>query len=122
MVHWYSHVKHIQSSSFKTDVPQDIKVRFYDHIMAHEYVMFQKAGTNPAFAAKLMTLEGFPAFSMPGQIGQPNPAQEQAMGGPNPMEQPVNNEIAPEPTPSGEQLPPDTGNELEPEPPMLPGE
>jgi hypothetical protein len=65
LVHWYSHVKNIQSSSFKSDVPPEIKQIHYDHIEAHEYFMFEKAKTNMLFKQKLDQLDGFPIFSIP---------------------------------------------------------
>lgn len=104
IVHWTSHVKQIQSSSFKNDVPPEIKQIFFDHIEAHEFWMFKKMG-NPAFAQRMMTLEGFPAISI--SVPQPPPiAGETPPETAQPMEgqPPINNELAPEPTDVGEPV------------------
>lgn len=114
IVHWQSHVKFIQTRSFKEDLPPQIQQLFYDHIEAHEYFMLEKAQeptVSPVFIQKLQALEGFPLFSMVAPVQQgaagigvpPAPGEApQPMGGEPP---PTDDTTAPEPTDSGEVPP-----------------
>ena len=63
IVHWKTHVKAIQSRTFKEECPPDVRDRVLDHISLHEFVMTKKAAENPAFEAKLAELPLFPIFS-----------------------------------------------------------
>lgn len=112
IVHWQSHVKFIQTRSFKEDIPPETKQLYFDHIEAHEYFMLEKAQeqtVSPVFIQKLQTLEGFPLFSLvmptvqaeaPGIGIPPEPG-----AGPQPMPPeappPVNEGTTPEPTDGG---------------------
>lgn len=69
LVHWYNHVKYMQSPTFKEDVPEFIQQLFILHCMGHEFHMHMKAKSNPAFMQRLLSLENFPMFTLPGQVG-----------------------------------------------------
>ena len=67
----------MNSATWENHVPDDIKRRMEDHILATEYLMEQKAAINPMFAQILATLPGYPVF------WTPTPQQEAApQGGP----------------------------------------
>lgn len=112
IVHWNTHVKFIQSRSFKEDVPREIKQLYYDHIMTHEFFMFEKGKeptVSPIFIQKLHSLEGFPLFFIvaPVQPAPPIlPENQTPPQGQVPPELPPNNEeIMPEPTDPGALAP-----------------
>ena len=62
IVHWKTHVKAIQSRSFKEECPPEYREKVLDHISLHEFIMVEKAKQNPAFEAELATLPLFPIF------------------------------------------------------------
>ncbi len=62
IIHWHCHIRLAQDWGFKYQTPQNIQQAVIDHIMATEYLMSQKAVTNPAFAQRLAALDGFPLF------------------------------------------------------------
>jgi len=62
IVHWKTHTKAIQNRSFKEECPPEYREKVLDHIALHEFVMIEKAQTNPAFEAKLAELPLFPIF------------------------------------------------------------
>lgn len=117
LVHWQSHVKFIQSRSFKEDVPPQIKQLYFDHILAHEFFMIEKAQeqtVSPLFVQKLQSLEGFPLFFIVGSPVQPSPDMGQQMLSaqgqgttptPMPEQSSTNDSTMPEPTDSGETSP-----------------
>lgn len=82
LVHWFSHVKEMQSASFKEDTPPEIKKAFIGHLQVHEYWMWTKAAINPAFKQRLLMTAGFPAVSEPPPVVQPTPAGMPAPGAP----------------------------------------
>lgn len=61
IVHWRTHIKYMNTYAFQ-QWPEKKKETLFDHVMGHEYEMHRLMQKNPAFAQKLMTLEGFPAF------------------------------------------------------------
>ena len=63
IVHWKTHVKAIQSRTFKEECPPHYREKVLEHIALHEFVMVEKAQANPAFEAKLAELPLFPIFS-----------------------------------------------------------
>ena len=62
IVHWKTHVKAIQSRTFKEECPPHYREKVLEHIALHEFVMVEKAQANPAFEAKLAELPLFPIF------------------------------------------------------------
>jgi hypothetical protein len=113
IVHWQSHVKFIQTRSFKEDLPPEVKQNYFDHIEAHEYFMLEKAKehtVSPLYHQKLQQLEGFPLFSLvappmaaaPG-MGMPPEGPMPPAGGQAPP--PMDESAMPEPTPEGEVPP-----------------
>lgn len=113
IVHWQSHVKFIQSRSFKEDVPPDKKQLFYQHIRTTEYFMLEKAReptVSPLFIQKLQSLEQFPLFMIIPQvpIAPPAPSGEAPMSGvaaPPAATPPIDETIQPEPTDTGDMPP-----------------
>jgi hypothetical protein len=119
IVHWQSHVKFIQTRSFKEDVPPEIKELYFDHIAAHEYFMLEKTQeptVSPVFVQKLQALEGLPLFMLvrPPQMGMAPeagmplsapPEQKEASGPPPTEPPPIDDTTAPEPTDTGETPP-----------------
>ena len=114
IVHWQSHVKFIQTRSFKEDVPPEIKQLYFDHVEAHEFFIIEKAKeptVSPAFMQKLQALEGFPLFSVvaaPAATPSPDMGQGDPMAGGQgapPPEAPTDEQGMPEPTDPGEDSP-----------------
>lgn len=110
IIHWQTHVKFIQTRSFKEDVPEPIKQMFFSHIRTHEMWMLRKLKlplVSPVYTQKLQTLEGFPMFMVLPPIPQAAPAgapgEPPAPGGPMPPP-PVDESTSPEPT--GMEAPP----------------
>ena len=87
LVHWQTHVKFIQTRSFKEDLPSEIQQLFYDHIEAHEYFMITKAQeptVSPLYIQKLQSLELFPLFSIITPPAPPPPVDGATMAPPPP--------------------------------------
>lgn len=115
IIHWESHVKFIQTRTFKEDFPENIKQLYYDHIEAHEFFMLEKAmepTVSPAFMARLQTLTQFPLFSIVGAPGANAgvPGAEPAPGGTGKVAPPPDPALGdpaaqPEPTDTGEKPP-----------------
>lgn len=105
--HWQTHMKAIQSRSFEL-VSKGQKEKLFEHILTHEYLMWEKtqsATPNQAFLEKLQLLDGFPAFF---KVPQPQPIQQSAPGIPGGGIAPQG--IAPDetgaaPLPVGEPIP-----------------
>lgn len=76
--HWHSHVKRIQSRSFKEEVDPEFRLNFIEHITAHEYIMVEKAKINPKFSAELAQLSLFPLFYRD-EMFSPQSQQQQAV-------------------------------------------
>ena len=62
IVHWKTHTKAMQERTFKEECPIDYREEMMEHIAIHEFLMVEKAKTNPAFEAKLAELPNFPVF------------------------------------------------------------
>lgn len=60
--HWESHVRALQSRSFKEEAGPDIKAAMKKHLYVTEQLMLEKGKTNPLFQAKLAELRLFPIF------------------------------------------------------------
>ena len=58
-VHWYSHVKFMQSAEFK-EFPPKIKELFIDHVRGTEFLIFDRMAGNPVF--KQMIATTYPSF------------------------------------------------------------
>lgn len=82
--HWKIHARVPQEYYFKS-LPDNVKQAFGDHIMATEYLMWDKARINPLFMEQLKALPNFPMFYMPDvpiQVaGAPMDGEESAAGG-----------------------------------------
>ena len=63
-VHWNEHFLFMQSKEFSdtTSVPQAVRQLFAEHLLATEYLMYEKAKRSFAFAQELMTLPHFPCL------------------------------------------------------------
>ncbi len=90
IVHWRTHMILMNNFSWEMNVDRENKERLYDHQMATEMLMYDKAKTNTAFAQILDSLPGFPAFYHPdpGLPEQKSSPQPQDMGGGLPMSMP----------------------------------
>lgn len=96
ITHWQTHMKVIQSANFDK-VPEKVQQMVFDHILAHEYLMYmQTTKVNGAgMSQKLQALEGWPAFF---EIPEPDmeaaqaqsgvPPEQMAEGAPQPGQQP----------------------------------
>ena len=62
IAHWESHVRAVQSRSFKEDASLEIQAAMKQHIHITEQLMIEKMGTNPLFQAKVAELKLFPLF------------------------------------------------------------
>lgn len=99
--HWKVHAQFIQNRSFKTMTPKPIQEMFEKHILATEYLMFEKAKNNPSFANLVAALPLWPIFFTIPQAAPPPPPEP-------PVEQPL--------PVSEESLPVDAGRDLQGEP------
>jgi hypothetical protein len=62
-LHWYSHLKFMQSPSFK-EMPQEIKFLFMQHVGGHEMLMLLKMQMSPGYKMKIQTqYPNFPCFT-----------------------------------------------------------
>jgi hypothetical protein len=62
IIHWKTHTRQMQQFQFKYKTEKAIQERYKDHVMAHEMLMVEQAGKNPAFAAELQKIPMFPMF------------------------------------------------------------
>ena len=62
IIHWKVHTKHIQNRTFKEEVPPNLREEMMQHIAIHEFLMVERARSNPMFEAKLAELPNFPIF------------------------------------------------------------
>ncbi len=62
IIHWKTHTKSMQERTFKEECPIDYREEMMEHIAIHEFLMVEKAKTNPAFEARLAELPNFPVF------------------------------------------------------------
>jgi hypothetical protein len=63
IIHWRTHVRALQSRSFKEETPEEVRLEMITHISVTEFAMIEKAKTNPLFEAKLAELALFPIAS-----------------------------------------------------------
>ena len=75
IVHWRTHVRAMQSRSFKEETPLEVQKSIVDHIAVTEFAMTEKAQSNPNYEAKLAELPNFPIFPA-GFIPQSREQQE----------------------------------------------
>lgn len=78
IAHWESHVKVMQSRSFKDDATNEIQADFKEHVYWTEELMIEKMGTNPLFQAHLSNLKLFPIFYHESLQAPPQSAEQQA--------------------------------------------
>ena len=52
----------MQERTFKEECPPEYREEMMEHIAIHEFLMVEKARTNPLFQAKLAELANFPIF------------------------------------------------------------
>ena len=62
IIHWKVHSKAMQERTFKEECPPEYREEMMEHIAIHEFLMVEKARTNPLFQAKLAELANFPIF------------------------------------------------------------
>ena len=62
IAHWESHVRAMQSRSFKEEASLEVKASMKQHLHITEQLMIEKMKNNPLFQAKLATLKLFPIF------------------------------------------------------------
>jgi len=121
IVHWFSHVKYMNSASYKEDLPPERKKFFELHVLGTETLMHMKARVNPTFQTRLLELENFPIFLDIASIQAALAPAGPPPGGEAPLPPgPPPEEIGPEPTSSGES--PLPGMEPLPPAPPAPGE
>lgn len=105
VMHLYTILKFMQTSSFKQDTPEPVKMMFKKHGMSHEYFIHKKM-SNPVYAQRVMAaVPDFPTFTLP----TPAPVMPQVPGA-------APNGAAPQ---GGLPLPPTDSGEAE---PQMPGE
>lgn len=63
-VHWATHFQAMQDYSFK-ELPEDIQQRAKDHLMATEYLIYEKAKNNPMLLQQMSANPNFPALYTP---------------------------------------------------------
>jgi hypothetical protein len=109
IVEWRVHLAAMRQRSF-SDVPDEVKMLFRQHMEATEMLMDFKARTNNTFAAKLQMLEGFPIYWTPdAPLPQIDPATGLPMPPPIPEEtiNPLPEDMPIDPAMTGEVLPPE---------------
>lgn len=62
ITHWNSHVRAMQSRTFKEEADTEIQNQMKQHVRLTEQLMIEKAKGNPLFQAKLAELKLFPIF------------------------------------------------------------
>lgn len=80
--HWVVHVKEMQKPGFQ-ELPEEIQQIFFDHIIAHEMMLYQKAQMSPLIQQKLQMIPDFPLLYVPGTAAE------------QPSQEPVNEEMQP---------------------------
>lgn len=81
LVAWPIHMAFYQRAGF-TSLPKRAQERFLDYLLGLEFLMSEQANINPAFAARVFSMPGFPAFYNlpPQQIASIHGVTDQAMG------------------------------------------
>jgi hypothetical protein len=92
VVHWFEHVKFMQSASFKEDITPAIRTNFLMHLQATEGYIIQMLVSNPVFQQKFMTEHpAFPLVTPPEVYAKAMMVAQQALaGGVSPQEQAPN--------------------------------
>jgi hypothetical protein len=62
IAHWESHVRAMQSRSFKEEASLEVQAAMKSHLRITEKLMIEKMSNNPLFQAKLASLKLFPIF------------------------------------------------------------
>lgn len=116
-VHWYAHLKYMQASSYKEDLPQDRKALFDSHMLGTEVILALQFRTNPAYMQMFrMKYPQYPVFLDPGAFmqlvtGTPAPVEGQPPmegGAPGEMpEPPVDERDTADPTETPDDVPQD---------------
>lgn len=112
ITHHQTHLRRYQNKSFKM-LKKDIQDRFKKHLVATEYLMFQRARINPSFGQQINALPNFPVFYTPSDDDL------QSIGRP-PRIPDVMDQVAPSSVPSqqqnsSEKAPPPQGRPTNPE-------
>ena len=105
-IHWKSHVKKMQESSFK-ESPVEVKESFLEHLGITEMLMHKRAGKNGLFRQKLLQLDSYPlVFELDtisaATVAGANPAM--LAGNPEELSEGPVEELQPE-VPQGEEVP-----------------
>lgn len=82
IAHWRSHIKAMQSRSFKEEADNETYSYFLDHLADTELLMLEKAKTSPLFSAELANLKLFPITPAASKIASEQVAsreQQEAM-------------------------------------------
>lgn len=109
LVHHQTHLRRLAGYEYhKTD--DEVKAKLKDHILATEYLMFQRARINPVFAQMIAQLPNFPVIYSPSvedlqSIGRPAPVPDVAENVPPPPAQPIPPAQAPGQQPPPAQMP-----------------
>lgn len=113
--HWDVHVRRIRAWDYKHRVPKENRKLIEDHILTHEFMMWDRMKLDPTYQEKLAALEGWPCFfKIP--VPPPEPVPPPVPGGSTPegqdaamMQQggPMAGPAAPEPQePVAPEMPP----------------
>jgi hypothetical protein len=76
IVHWESHVRAMQSRSFKEEASNEVQMAFRQHVFLTEALILEKMSDNPTFQAKVAELKLFPLFKHP-NLQVPHSAEHQ---------------------------------------------
>ena len=76
IAHWESHVRSMQSRSFKEEAPTEVKEAMKAHLKITEQLMLEKMASSPLFQAKMASLRLFPIFYH-GEAAMPHSAEHQ---------------------------------------------
>jgi hypothetical protein len=77
LAHWESHVRSMQSRSFKEEANNEVKAAMKMHLKITEQLIIEKMETNPLFQSKVANLKLFPIFYH-GGAGKAFSAEHQA--------------------------------------------
>lgn len=61
-LHWYSHLKFMQSPSFKETLPEKIRLKFIEHVKATEVLMVLRSITSPTYGQMLASTPAYASF------------------------------------------------------------
>jgi len=79
IAHWESHVRSLQSRSFKEEAGEDVKAAMKKHLYVTEQLILEKMQTNPLFQSKIAELRLFPIFYHSNSQAPVSAAHQEAM-------------------------------------------